>query len=277
MSDDLRTLGAGAGSANESIKLQAQHLRGSIAQELESPGDAFGSESEQLLKFHGSYQQEDRDQRRARKAAGLDIEHNFMVRSRIPGGVLTAQQYLAHDELALRYGNATLRLTTRQGIQLHGVVKRDLKATIRAINDALLSTLAACGDVNRNVMACPAPDETPARVHAQRYAHAIAERLTPRTRAYHEIWLDGEKLEAPEEEPIYGATYLPRKFKIAVACPHDNCVDAYTQDLAFVVETAGDLLAGFTVLTANRRPTRDWARRCVSPVRTRSWRLRKPS
>jgi sulfite reductase (ferredoxin) len=248
MSDDLATLGAGNGSANESIKLQSRHLRGSLAEELAADGDAFGKEAEQLLKFHGSYQQEDRDERRARKAAGLPIEHAFMVRSRIPGGVLTAKQYLIHDEIAARYGNATLRLTTRQGIQLHGVVKRDLKATIRAIDGALLTTLAACGDVNRNVMSCPAPDAAPAQAQVQRYARAIAERLTPKTRAYHEIWLDGEKLDAPEEEPIYGATYLPRKFKIAVACADDNCVDAYTQDLAFVAGLENGALAGFTVL-----------------------------
>jgi sulfite reductase beta subunit-like hemoprotein len=128
------------------------------------------------------------------------------------------------------------------------VLKRDLKAGIRAINDALLSTLAACGDVNRNVMACPAPAASDAHAGIQAYAHELAERLAPRSRAYHEIWLDGEKVEGPEEEPIYGATYLPRKFKIAVACPDDNCVDAYTQDIGFVAELANGELAGFTVL-----------------------------
>lgn len=248
MSDDLLTLGDGGGSANESLKLRANHLRGTIAAGLASPGGSFDGDDAQLLKFHGSYQQEDRDERRARKAQGGDVEHQFMVRSRIPSGVLTAAQYLAHDELAFKYGNATLRLTTRQGIQLHGVLKRDLQAAIRAINDALLTTLAACGDVNRNVMACPAPPAGPAEALVQSYAHRIAAHLTPRSRAYHEIWLDGEKLEGPDEEPVYGPTYLPRKFKIAVAHPHDNCVDAYTQDLAFVAELAGPELAGFTVL-----------------------------
>jgi sulfite reductase (ferredoxin) len=248
MSDDLLTLGAGTGSVNEGIKLCADHLRGSISEELAAPGGSFGEDDQQLLKFHGTYQQEDRDDRKARKAAGLEIEHQFMVRSRIPGGALTADQYLAHDELAARYGNATLRLTTRQGIQLHGVVKRDLKTTIRAINDSLLSTLAACGDVNRNVMACPAPSTDPAHVQAQTYAHALAAHLAPRGNAYHEIWLDGEKLEGPDEEPIYGPTYLPRKFKIAVASAGDNCVDAYTQDLGFVADMDAGRLAGFTVL-----------------------------
>jgi sulfite reductase (ferredoxin) len=248
MSDDLLTLGSGAGSANEAIKLRANHLRGSIAQDLAAPSGSFAEDEVQLLKFHGTYQQDDRDERRVRKAAGLEKEHQFMVRSRIPGGALDAKQYLVHDELAARYGNATLRLTTRQGIQLRGVLKRDLHATIRAINDALLSTLAACGDVNRNVMACPAPAADPAHARAQEFARRIAERLAPRSRAYHEIWLDGEKLDAPEEEPVYGATYLPRKFKIGVAFPGDNCVDAYTQDLGFVAEMAGGELAGFTVL-----------------------------
>ncbi|HTA38259.1 MAG TPA: NADPH-dependent assimilatory sulfite reductase hemoprotein subunit, partial [Candidatus Acidoferrales bacterium] len=248
MSDDLLTLGAGEGSANEAIKLRTDYLRGTIARELDAPGGSLGEDSQQLIKFHGSYQQENRDNRRARKAAGLEIEHAFMVRSRIPGGVLTAQQYLAHDEIAARYGNSTLRLTTRQGIQLHGVVKRDLKPTIRAINDALLDTLAACGDVNRNVMACPAPACTAAHAQSQDYARKIAAHLLPKTRAYHEIWLDGEKVEGPEEEPIYGSTYLPRKFKIAVASPGDNCVDAYTQDIGFVAEAVAEELAGFTVL-----------------------------
>jgi sulfite reductase (ferredoxin) len=248
MSNDLLTLGAGEGSANEAIKLRTDHLRGTIAEELAAPGGSLGEDSQQLIKFHGSYQQENRDERRARKAAGLEIEHAFMVRSRIPGGVLTAQQYLAHDDLAAQYGNTTLRLTTRQGIQLHGVVKRDLKPTIRAINDALLDTLAACGDVNRNVMACPAPACTGAHAQTQDYARKIAAHLTPKTRAYHEIWLDGEKIEGPDDEPIYGSTYLPRKFKIAVASPGDNCVDVYTQDIGFVAETAGEDLAGFTVL-----------------------------
>jgi sulfite reductase (ferredoxin) len=235
-------------SDNEAIKLRSNHLRGTLAEELDAPNGSLGEDSQQLIKFHGSYQQENRDDRRARKAAGLEIEHAFMVRSRVPGGVLTAEQYLVHDELAAQYGNATLRLTTRQGIQLHGVVKRDLKPAIRAINDALLDTLAACGDVNRNVMACPAPACNAAHEETQTYAHKIAGHLAPRTHAYHEIWLDGEKIEGPDEEPIYGPTYLPRKFKIAVASPGDNCVDAYTQDVGFVAEAAGAELTGFTVL-----------------------------
>ncbi len=248
MSDNLLSLDNGAGSVNEEIKLRADHLRGTIAAELANPDDSFGEDNVQLLKFHGSYQQDDRDQRRTRKAEGIGKAHQFMVRSRIPGGILSAAQYLLHDELASHYGNSTLRLTTRQGIQLHGVLKTDLRATIRAINDALLSTLAACGDVNRNVMACPAPAADTGYARAAEYARRLAEHLAPRGRAYHEIWLDGEKVEGPDEEPLYGPTYLPRKFKMGVASPSDNCVDAYTQDIGFVAEMVGRELAGFTVL-----------------------------
>lgn len=238
-------------SDNEEIKRASRYLRGTIAEELAQPTPRFVEENLQLLKFHGSYQQENRDERQARKAAGLEKAYSFMVRSRIPGGVLTAQQYLAHDEIAHAYGNATLRFTTRQGIQLHGVLKGALRETIRSINDSLLSTLAACGDVNRNVMACPAPVHSRAQAHVQSYAHRLAMHLAPRSHAYHEIWLDGEKLEPEhtnEHEPIYGPTYLPRKFKIGVAYAGDNCIDVFTQDLGFVAEVDGDTLVGFTVL-----------------------------
>jgi len=237
-------------SANETIKIDSIYLRGTIADELQSDSEIFNEENHQLLKFHGTYQQDDRDQRKERRLEGRDKAYSFMVRSRIPGGALTAEQYLAHDRLATEYGNHTVRFTTRQAIQLHGVLKSNLKASIKGINDALLSTLAACGDVNRNVMACPAPARTPAHAEVARYAEAIAFHLAPRTRAYHEIWLDGEKLETAqdEEEPIYGKTYLPRKFKIGVAIEGDNCVDIYTQDIGFVAEIRDGALLGFTVL-----------------------------
>jgi sulfite reductase (ferredoxin) len=252
MSDDLLSLGPGNGSSNEAIKLNSRNLRGTLAQALDAGLTHFEENDVQLLKFHGSYQQEDRDRRRERKAAGLEKAYQFMVRSRIPGGVLTAEQYLAHDEIAQRYGNGTIRLTTRQGIQLHGVLGAGLRPTIRAINDALITTLAACGDVNRNVMACPTPPRNAVEAEVRAFAGRIAERLTPKTRAYHEIWIDGERLEdgvpAPEDEPIYGPTYLPRKFKIGVAAPGDNCIDAYTQDIAFVADADRRTLRGFTVL-----------------------------
>ncbi len=253
MNEDLVTLGAGEGSKNEAIKIESAHLRGTIAQTIASDATHFEEVDVQLLKFHGSYQQEDRDRRRERKEAGAEKAYQFMVRSRIPGGALNAEQYLAHDAIAHAYANGSIRLTTRQGIQLHGVLMHELRPAIKAINDSLLSTLAACGDVNRNVMACAAPARDAAHVAVLEYARRIAMHLAPRTRAYHEIWLEGEKLElqhgAVAEEPIYGDTYLPRKFKIGVTMPDDNCIDVYTQDIGLVAEfDARDGVAGFTVL-----------------------------
>jgi sulfite reductase (ferredoxin) len=257
--NDLLHLGAGGGSKVERIKKESRYLRGQILEELQQESARFSEEQVQLLKFHGTYQQENRDLRQARKAAGEEKAYQFMVRSRIPGGVLTPEQYLVEDELAGRYANGTLRITTRQGIQLHGVLKGNLHATIHGINEALLSTLAACGDVNRNVMACPAPTASRAHARVHEIAHTIAMHLAPRSRAYHEIWIDGEQVatvQQPEDqvEPIYGPTYLPRKFKIGVAFPGDNCIDVYTQDIGLVAHledgpSAGDeRLAGFTVL-----------------------------
>ncbi|HEV2579574.1 MAG TPA: NADPH-dependent assimilatory sulfite reductase hemoprotein subunit [Ktedonobacteraceae bacterium] len=248
----LLHLGPGEGSKVEHIKVNSHHLRGQIAEELSGESTHFSEDQIQLIKFHGMYQQEDRDQRHARKEAREEKAYQFMIRSRIPGGALTAEQYLVEDDLAGQYGNGTLRITTRQGFQLHGILKGDIRATIREINECLLSTLAACGDVNRNVMACPAPTASRAQARVQEIAHQIAMRLAPRSSAYHEIWIDGEKVETVEDpqevEPLYGPTYLPRKFKIGVAFPGDNCVDVYTQDIGLVAILDGGELAGFTVL-----------------------------
>jgi sulfite reductase (ferredoxin) len=257
MSDDekkntLADLGPGVGSKVEQIKFESKHLRGQIAEELAEHTTHFSEAQVQLLKFSGIYQQEDRDARQIRRATGTEKAYQFMVRSRIPGGMLTAEQYLIEDDLATRYANGTLRITTRQGFQLHGVLKGDLHETVHSINEALLSTLAACGDVNRNVMACPAPTAILAQAKIEEVAHQIAMRLAPRSRAYHEIWVDGEQVgtvEAPQNvEPIYGPTYLPRKFKIGIAFPGDNCVDVYTQDIGLVAYLEGESLAGFTIL-----------------------------
>lgn len=245
---DLIDLGPGKGSKNEALKLESDFLRGSLADELARETSRFEERDVQLLKFHGSYQQEDRDARAARKAQGLEKAYQFMVRTRTPGGAMSAQTYLQLDELAGRYGNGTLRATTRQGFQFHGILKGNLKPTIRSINDALSSTLSACGDVSRNVMACPAPFENRRHAHVTETAERMAMHLAPRSRAYHEIWLDGEKIEGPEEEPIYGPTYLPRKFKIGIAFPPDNCIDVYTQDVGLVAAVERDELVGFTVL-----------------------------
>ncbi|MEO7019704.1 MAG: NADPH-dependent assimilatory sulfite reductase hemoprotein subunit [Ktedonobacteraceae bacterium] len=249
--NNLLHLGTGVGSKTERIKQGSRHLRGQIVEELQQKSTRFSEEQIQLLKFHGTYQQEDRDQRTTRKAAGEEKAYQFMVRSRIPGGILTADQYLAQDEIAGRYANGTLRITTRQGIQLHGILKGDLHATIHEINASLISTLSACGDVNRNVMACPAPSSSRAHAEAHEVVHTLAMHLAPRSRAYHEIWIDGEQVETgqpAEVEPIYGPTYLPRKFKIGMAFPGDNCVDIYTQDVGLVACLEGDHLTGFTVL-----------------------------
>ena len=251
----LRDLGPGEGSKVEHIKIESDYLRGQISEELAQESNRFSESQLQLIKFHGIYQQENRDVRQERKAAHTEKAYQFMVRSRIPGGSLTAEQYLVEDGLAGRYGNNTMRITTRQSFQLHGILKDELQPTIRAINEALLSTLAACGDVNRNVMACPAPVRSRTQMQIQDIADRIALRMAPRSSAYHEIWVDGEQVETitqptAEEvvEPMYGPTYLPRKFKIGVAFPGDNCIDVYTQDVGLVPTLDGENLAGFTIL-----------------------------
>jgi sulfite reductase (ferredoxin) len=248
----LINLGPGEGSKVERIKESSHKLRGQIAEELSQDTSHFTDDQIQLMKFHGVYQQEDRDARQQRKAAGTEKAYQFMVRSRIPGGALTADQYLVQDELADRFGSGTLRITTRQGLQLHGILKGELHQTIHDINQSLLSTLSACGDVNRNVMACPAPIANRAQARVQEIAHQIAMHLAPRSKAYHELWIDGEKVSTVEDteevEPIYGPTYLPRKFKIGIAFPGDNCVDVYTQDIGLIARLEGEELVGFTLV-----------------------------
>ena len=238
-------------SRNESIKAASNHLRGLIKEELVEDTPAFGDDSEQLLKFHGIYQQDDRDRRKEARAKGLDKHHQLMIRTRIPGGVVSPEAYIAHDDISRHWANGTLRVTTRQDFQLHGVLKGDLKKSIAAINEGLLTTLGGCGDVERNIMCCPEPrsDEFHAQVH--RSIAAMVAALTPRTRAYHEIWLDGEVVDTsePEVEPLYGEQYLPRKFKTTVAIEGDNCVDVYAHDLALVaMRGADDSVRGFNVL-----------------------------
>lgn len=216
----------------EQVKAESRGLRGTLNEELEN-GDTFLSEAgKQLIKFHGSYQQEDRDARKGAERGPK--QYHFMIRSKLPGGALTAAQYLVHDQIASLYGDETLRITTRQGIQFYGVIKGDLRATIRTLNSALVTTFGACGDVVRNVMACPAPTSDPRHRVVQETAHHLSTELLPRTKAYHQIWIEGEALLEEEEDPLYGKTYLPRKFKAAVAFPGDNCVDIFTQDVGLV-------------------------------------------
>jgi len=235
----------------ERIKAASRRLRGTIADGLldEATG-ALADADTQLTKYHGIYQQDDRDLRTERQQQRLEPAHSFMVRVRVPGGVCSAPQWLAMDRLAREHANGTLRLTTRQAFQFHGVIKRRLKPTIAAIDAALLDTIAACGDVNRNVMSSPNPEQSALHQDTWQVACRISDRLTPRTRAYHEIWLDGEKLpdSGAEEEPLYGPTYLPRKFKIGVAVPPWNDVDVFTQDLGFIAISEQGRLAGFNVV-----------------------------
>jgi sulfite reductase (ferredoxin) len=232
----------------EYVKIASNRLRGPVDTELHDGTDHFSEEGYQILKFHGIYQQDDRDVRKARKAQGLGPDYSFMIRVAIPGGVLTPEQYLALDRLADELGNATLRITTRQAIQYHGVRKGGLKPLMQVLNRNLLTTLSACGDVVRNIVACPAPFADRQRTELMRYAKELSDRLKPKTRAYYEIWLDGEKAASLEEnEPLYGDTYLPRKFKIGFAFPGDNCVDVYTQDIG-IVPVVGERLEGFTLL-----------------------------
>jgi sulfite reductase (ferredoxin) len=242
----------------EVTKENSRQLRGSIADELGRATDHFSEPDKQLLKFHGTYQQEDRDARKTRRKDGVGKYYMFMVRCKIPGGRLTADQYLAVDDLAEKYANGTLRFTSRQGIQLHGVLKSDLHAAIAGINACLLTTLGACGDVERNVMACPAPHhQNRVRARLQDTAAILASHLAPRSRAYHEIWVNGKAVngiagslneEMPDHEPLYGKVYLPRKFKTGLALPEDNCIDVYAQDLGLLAIVENGDVAGYNVL-----------------------------
>lgn len=235
----------------ERIKSASRHLRGTLAESLEDRlTGALADDDTQLSKFHGIYQQDDRDLRSERRRQRLEPAYSFMIRARVPGGVCTPAQWLAMDALARTHANGTLRLTTRQAFQFHGVIKTRLRATIRGINECLLDTLAACGDVNRNVMAGVNPWRSGLHGRVAALADEVSAHLTPATGAYHEIWLDGEKLgaDAQESEPVYGATYLPRKFKMGFVVPPENDIDVYTQDLGFIAIEEGGELAGFNVV-----------------------------
>jgi sulfite reductase (ferredoxin) len=235
----------------EHLKETSNALRGTVGPELARDSDRFTEDDSVILKHHGIYQQDDRDDRARARQEGRDKTYFYMVRCKIPGGILTRDQYLALDDIATRHGNNTLRLTTRQDIQFHAVFKRHLKRTIQEINEALVTTLGACGDVERNLMACPAPLPDRARTRIQEYARRLSDQLLPRTKAYHEIWVKGEKIvssEQPDEEPLYGRAYLPRKFKSGLAFPGDNCIDVYSQDIGMVPVMAGETLEGFVVL-----------------------------
>ncbi|MBU6221402.1 MAG: NADPH-dependent assimilatory sulfite reductase hemoprotein subunit, partial [Planctomycetes bacterium] len=254
-------------SAVEVAKTASDYLRGDIAKELADAAPGFGKPSIHLLKNHGTYQQDDRETRKAVDGKKSERQISFMIRTCVPGGKLSAEQLLAAIDMGDELGNGTIRLTTRQSIQHHGVVKGDLKTFMQAVHDNHLTTLAACGDVERNIMCCPAPiHANPVRDEMQAKLDELAKHLAPRTRAYYEIWLTdpdtGEKTlaggnakeaaiepaSAVEDEPIYGRTYLPRKFKTAFALPEDNCTDVYANDLGFIVVHEGGKILGYNVL-----------------------------
>ncbi len=244
----------------EKLKEESQYLRHPLAEEVNNDQPSFSESAAQILKFHGSYQQDDRDARKLQRASGGGKVYFTMIRVKVPGGVLTAEQFLTQLDLCDQLGNGTARITDRQDLQLHGVLKGNLRETIRRINEVQLTTLGACGDVVRNVMCCPAPlRHNRVREQLQNLAQEITRHLLPRTPAYHEIWLTdpdtGEKEqvtepsgEVAEVEPIYGKTYLPRKFKIAFGLPDDNCVDLYTNDLGFLAVVENGEVVGFNVL-----------------------------
>ena len=218
----------------EVIKENSNYLRGPLAEEMKNDEPFISKEAYQILKFHGSYQQDDRDLRK-----GRDRHWMFMIRGRVAGGRITANQYTAIDDIADRFGDQTIRATTRQTFQLYGIIKNELKSTLQDLNKAMISTVGACGDIVRNVMATPVPDIDGRQAQVQAFADQLSDELLPATNAYHEIWLDGEQVYSGREvvetsEPLYGKQYLPRKFKIGVALPGDNSIDLYTQDIGLV-------------------------------------------
>jgi sulfite reductase (NADPH) hemoprotein beta-component len=233
---------------NEGLKANDPLLAGTIIQTLADPAkDRFSEDDYEFLKFHGIYQQDDRDHRKAGK------QFIFMVRGRLPGGAVSPSVYLGFDHLCGLYGNNTLRITTRQGFQFHGVAKSNLGKFMKGLNEAMATTLAACGDVNRNVMAAPTPATSPLVDEIQRQAATMSDALLPKTRAYHQIWVEGTELKLTDEDanfvdPLYGKTYLPRKFKVAFAIPPLNDIDVFTNDCGFIAIVEDGRLAGYNLL-----------------------------
>lgn len=237
----------------EAIKRRSDYLRGTLSESLQDQITGSISEDDnRLMKFHGSYMQDDRDVRNERNKQKLEPAYQFMVRVRAAGGIVTPEQWLMMDRISQKYANGTIRLTTRQSFQLHGVIKWNMKSVIQQVNDELLTTLAACGDVNRNVMCNPNPYQSEVHEHVYEWAQKLSTHLEPQTRAYHEIWLDEEKVvdsrDGVEQEPIYGPVYLPRKFKIGIAVPPANEVDVFSQDLGFIAIHENGRLLGFNVV-----------------------------
>ncbi|WP_353855591.1 assimilatory sulfite reductase (NADPH) hemoprotein subunit [Bacillus sp. Bos-x628] len=235
----------------EEIKAKSNYLRGTLKEVMLDPISAgIPDDDNRLMKHHGSYLQDDRDLRNERQKQKLEPAYQFMLRVRLPGGIASPKQWLVMDELAQKYGNGTLKLTTRETFQLHGILKWNMKKTIQEIHSTMLDTIAACGDVNRNVMCTSNPYQSEVHQEVYELSKKLSDDLLPKTRAYHEIWLDEEKVAATpdtEVEPMYGPLYLPRKFKIGVAVPPANDIDVFSQDLGFIAILENDQLVGFNV------------------------------
>ncbi|AUZ27850.1 sulfite reductase [Bacillus subtilis] len=241
----------GSPSDVERIKRESDYLRGSLKEVmLDRISAGIPDDDNRLMKHHGSYLQDDRDLRNERQKQKLEPAYQFMLRVRMPGGVSTPEQWLVMDDLSQKYGNGTLKLTTRETFQMHGILKWNMKKTIQTIHSALLDTIAACGDVNRNVMCASNPYQSEIHSEVYEWSKKLSDDLLPRTRAYHEIWLDEERVAGtPEEEvePMYGPLYLPRKFKIGIAVPPSNDIDVFSQDLGFIAIVEDGKLIGFNV------------------------------
>ncbi|MED4205023.1 assimilatory sulfite reductase (NADPH) hemoprotein subunit [Neobacillus mesonae] len=242
----------GTPSDVERIKQESNYLEGTLKDSIQDRLSAgINDDDNRLMKFHGSYLQDDRDLRNERQKQKLEPAYGFMLRVRAPGGVVTSEQWQVLDDIAEKYAHGALKLTTRQSFQMHGILKWNMKQTIQEIDEVLLTTLAACGDVNRNVMCNPNPYQSEIHSEVYEYASKLSEYLLPQTRAYHEIWLDEEKVagtpEKEEVEPIYGPLYLPRKFKIGIAVPPSNDVDVFSQDLGFIAIVEEGKLLGFNI------------------------------
>jgi sulfite reductase (NADPH) hemoprotein beta-component len=242
----------GAPSDVERIKRESNYLRGTLKEVmLDRISAGIPDDDNRLMKHHGSYLQDDRDLRNERQKQKLEPAYQFMLRVRMPGGVATPEQWLVMDDLAEKYGNGTLKLTTRETFQMHGILKWNMKSTIQEIHASLLDTIAACGDVNRNVMCASNPYQSEVHAEVYEWSKKLSNDLLPRTRAYHEIWLDEEKVagtpEVEEVEPMYGPLYLPRKFKIGIAVPPSNDIDVFSQDLGLIAIVEEGRLVGFNV------------------------------
>ena len=236
----------------EEIKERSNYLRGTLKESMLEPlSSGISDDDNRLMKHHGSYLQDDRDLRNERQKQKLEPAYQFMLRVRLPGGVATPAQWLVLDELADKYGNGTLKQTTRETFQMHGILKWNMKKTMQELNEVLLDTIAACGDVNRNVMCVANPYQSEIHSEVYEWSKKLSEYLLPRTRAYYEIWLDEEKVagtsETEEVEPMYGPLYLPRKFKIGIAVPPSNDIDVFSQDLGLIAIVEDGKLIGFNV------------------------------